>query len=81
MQKNFSLANRYRLVFGITFFTFVIVRKRPWRRSFYVWAGTSWFICPEWTMAYLYPKIPLTELIEEEREQRELDRLKREIDA
>ena len=81
IQQSVTLANRYRLVAGMTFFTFCILHKRAWRRTFYVWAGSSWFICPEWPTAYLYPKIPLTELIEEERDEKELARLKAEIDA
>lgn len=31
-----------------------------------VWAGTSWFACPEWGSAYLHPVKPLSDLIEKD---------------
>ena len=65
----------------MTLLAFMTIRRRAWRRTFLVWAGTSWFACPEWSAAYLYPKIPLTDLIEEENYEKELTRVVNEMQA
>ena len=45
---------------------FMLQRKFAWRRSLLVWTGMTWFACPEWGNAYLNPKKPLLDLLEED---------------
>lgn len=54
------------MAFGLTTLTFFKASGGRFRKTFYMWALSSWFICPEWGSAYVYPAKSLSELIDEE---------------
>ena len=60
---------------------FMGFRRRAWRRTVFAWAGFTWFACPEWPEAYIYPRIPLTDLLEQENQEEEMARLINEMET
>lgn len=46
-----------------------------------VWAGASWFACPEWGNAYLHPVKPLSDLIEKDPAMRALEETPKQMEA
>ena len=54
------------MALGLTTLTFLKASGGRFRKTFYMWALSSWFICPEWGSAYVYPVKSLSELIDEE---------------
>ena len=69
VHANIGLANRYRITLGATFLSFCLFKRHAMRRTFMVFGGLTWFMCPELGSAYLYPKKSLADMVSEGGEQ------------
>lgn len=68
-----TLANRYRVTIGLTLLCFFKSHKRRFRRSVFLLGATSWFLIPEWPMAYLNPEKSIIDLQREMAEKEALE--------
>ncbi len=65
------MANRYKLTLAFPLVSFFMLRRLTFRRTVLLWGGLTWFVCPEWGLAYIQRKKPLTDLLEKDEEIRD----------
>ena len=54
------------MTLGATLGSFLFMighRRHLLKRTALIWVGLTWFLCPEWGLAYLDPKKPLSSMI------------------
>ena len=65
-QESISLGNRYKITMALPLLSYCMMRSMTLKRTMLFWGALVWFACPEWGLAYLQPKKPLTDLLQDE---------------